>query len=135
MESPYYRNVQKRGWGEKCFSFFRLRRVENIDSDQLLRFFRIAIFATTDSLKQNTMSKIKVISGWICFIFSNLFWGCVYFMPFFPFSTKTKLLLGTVFAAVGEVLLWLSVFLLGKVYMKKIKSFLSPSHWFLKRKQ
>lgn len=79
------------------------------------------------------MNKARRTCGWICFILSNLFWGCVYFMPFFPVTTKHKIVLGSVFAITGEILFWASVILLGKEYIKKIKSFLSPSHWFLKK--
>ena len=80
------------------------------------------------------MERTKLIIGWVLFVLSNVFWVCVYFMPFVHLSVKYKLMLGSTCAIVGELFFWLSLLLLGKPIIQKIKAWLSPSHWFVKRK-
>lgn len=64
---------------------------------------------------------------------SFVFYGCVLLVPFTPFPGKTKIIMGTTLAVLGEATFWIGGIILGKEVVAKYKKYLNPLCWFKKK--
>ncbi len=79
------------------------------------------------------LSKHKTIIGISIFIISLIFWALFFSLPFMNYQLKVKLKLGTFYLIMGEILFYLSTFILGRELYLKYKTRLNPRYWFKKR--
>jgi hypothetical protein len=77
-------------------------------------------------------SKQRKKIGISLFIVSVIFWLILFSLPLLPYKGKILLSVGTICFILGEVLFYLSVFVLGKELYEKYKTRLHPRNWFKK---
>ena len=68
--------------------------------------------------------------GIILIIASFILYGSILLIPFTPFTSGTKVVLGTALAVAGEVSFWVGGIILGKEVVQKYKKYLNPLNWF-----
>ncbi len=66
---------------------------------------------------------MKKTLGYILFILSWVAWGVIALLPFLEITKVQVASFTTMSLIAGEVLFWLSLLLLGKDFMSKIKAF------------
>ena len=64
------------------------------------------------------------------FIASTVFWLVLFALPLLPYKGKALITIATVCLIMGEVLFYLSVFVLGRELYAKYKTKLNPRNWF-----
>lgn len=67
-------------------------------------------------------NKVRIV-GYVLFTLSFLLWGVIFMLPFFIKNVPKMLAINTVLLIVSEGSFALSVFILGKEFWQKIKSF------------
>jgi len=77
------------------------------------------------------MKKWQKITGYSILILSGILWGLILVIPFLHFSKKQVAELLAIMIIAGEITFYLSILLLGKSIILKIKSYLT----FWKRKK
>ena len=80
-------------------------------------------------------SKQRKKLGISLFIASTIFWLILFTLPLLPYKGKSLITAGTICFIFGEVLFYLSVFVLGKELYEKYKTQLHPRNWFKKNPQ
>jgi len=78
-------------------------------------------------------SKQRKTLGIVLFIISTIFWLALFSLPLLPFKGKILITLGTVCFVIGEVLFYLSVFVLGRELYATYKTRFHPRNWFKKK--
>jgi hypothetical protein len=76
-------------------------------------------------------SRIKV--GIVLFVISNIAFGLMLLVPLWEGGFEFKLALAAGLAIIGEVLFWISAYLLGKEMIKKYRDRINPVNWFKKK--
>lgn len=66
---------------------------------------------------------MKKTLGYILFILSFVVWGVIALLPFLDITKAEVASFTTILIIAGEVFFWLSLLLLGKDFVNKIKSF------------
>lgn len=66
---------------------------------------------------------MKKTLGYILFILSFVVWGVIALLPFLEITKVQVASFTTILLIAGEVFFWLSLLLLGKDFMSKIKAF------------
>ncbi|MFZ5651752.1 MAG: transporter suffix domain-containing protein [Bacillota bacterium] len=74
---------------------------------------------------------IKIGTGLV--VASFVLYGGVLLVPFTPFPGKTKIIIGTTLAVLGEATFWIGGIILGKEVVTKYKKYMNPLHWFKKK--
>ena len=88
------------------------------------------------SLKQMAKNKNKQIKlGIFLMIFSGVFFGTTFIIPFFDLPTKTKVIASTTSLVLMEVVFWLGGLLVGKELFARYKNYLNPRNWYRKKKK
>ncbi len=64
---------------------------------------------------------------------SFMLYGAILAVPFTPFDGKTKIIIGTTLAILGEVSFWTGGIILGKEVAARYKKYLNPLHWLRKK--
>jgi len=82
-------------------------------------------------MKKNRNRQIKL--GIFLMIFSGVFFGATFVIPFFDLPTKTKVVASTASLILMEVVFWLGGILVGKELFLKYKKQLDPRTWFHKK--
>lgn len=80
-------------------------------------------------------AKQRKTLGITLFIISTIFWLLLFSLPLLPIKGKMLITAGTICFVMGEVLFYLSVFVLGREIYAKYKTKLHPRNWFKKREQ
>lgn len=75
----------------------------------------------------------KIKWGIFLFVISNIAFGLMLLIPFWEGSFGLKLTLGAGLAIIGEVLFWISAYLLGKELIQKYRERINPVNWFKKK--
>jgi hypothetical protein len=70
------------------------------------------------------MGKWYKISGYVILLISCVLWGLIAIIPFLGYSKKEIAAIITILIIAGEVTFYLSIIILGKTILNKIKSFL-----------
>ncbi len=66
---------------------------------------------------------MKKLIGYILFILSFVVWVIIALLPFFDISKVQIASFTTILLIAGEIFFWLSLMLLGKDFLAKIKNF------------
>jgi hypothetical protein len=66
---------------------------------------------------------MKKIIGYILFVISFLAWAAIAFLPFFELSIAMASAITTALIIAGEVAFYVSIILLGKEFLNKIKNY------------
>ena len=78
-------------------------------------------------------AKQRKTLGISLFIISTIFWLLLFSLPLLPFKGKMLITAGTICFVMGEILFYLSVFVLGREIYAKYKTRLHPRNWFKKK--
>lgn len=78
-------------------------------------------------------SKQRKTLGIGLFVISVLFWFVLISLPLLPYKGKMMVTIGTICFVLGEVLFYLSVFVLGRELYTNYKNRLHPRNWFRKK--
>ena len=70
--------------------------------------------------------------GLVLFAVSFVPWLGAFVVPFLPLSIAQKVVLAPVLFAIGEVMFWVSVGILGKEAAERYRRWLNPCFWKLK---
>ena len=88
------------------------------------------------SRKQMAKNKNRQIKlGIFLMIFSGVFFGTTFIIPFFDLPTKTKVIASTTSLVLMEVVFWLGGLLVGKELFARYKNYLNPRNWYRKKKK
>ena len=79
------------------------------------------------------ISKLRFRFGILIILISILVFFMLFALPFLSVSVKTKLALTPVLFAVGEVMFWLGIVLIGKDVYLKFKEKLRSGEWLGKK--
>ncbi|RFU62083.1 transporter suffix domain-containing protein [Peribacillus glennii] len=79
-----------------------------------------------------TISKTKRNIAIGLVILSTIFYCLILVIPFLPFAVKTKVIISSAFAVIGEITFWIGGFILGKEMVRKYRKKLNPANWFKK---
>ncbi|PLT33757.1 transporter suffix domain-containing protein [Bacillus sp. V5-8f] len=79
-----------------------------------------------------TISKTKRNIAITLVVLSTIFYVLILVVPFFPFDVKTKVIISSVFAVIGEITFWIGGIILGKAMLRKYRKKLNPANWFRK---
>ncbi|MFZ5649129.1 MAG: transporter suffix domain-containing protein [Bacillota bacterium] len=82
---------------------------------------------------QKRKSSIMTKAGIGLIAASFILYGGVLLVPFTPFTGKTKIIIGTTLAVLGEATFWIGGIILGKEVVTRYKKYLNPLHWFRKK--
>lgn len=80
-------------------------------------------------LKKPLLTKVGI--GLV--VASFVLYGGVLMVPFTPFPGKTKIIIGTALAVLGEATFWIGGIILGKEVVLKYKKYMNPLYWFKKK--
>jgi hypothetical protein len=80
-------------------------------------------------------AKQRKTLGITLFIISLIFWFILFSLPLLPYKGKVLITIGTICLILGEVLFYLSVFVLGRELYAKYKTQLNPRNWRKKTNQ
>lgn len=76
--------------------------------------------------KKNLQMKL----GIFLMIFSGVFFGATFIIPFFDLPAKTKIILSSASLILMEIIFWSGGLLVGKELFTKYKKQLNPKNWF-----
>jgi len=76
------------------------------------------------------ISKTKRNIGIGLVVLSTIFYCLIFAVPFLPFSVKSKIIISSSFAIIGEITFWVGGFILGKELVRKYRKKLNPKNWF-----
>jgi len=79
------------------------------------------------------ITKHRTTIGMTIFAVSVIFWILFFTLPLMKYELKVKIKLGTFYLIMGEVLFYLSTFILGRELYLKYKTRLNPRNWFKKK--
>ena len=71
--------------------------------------------------------------GVVLFVISTITFALLLVVPILDVSFEAKAEIAFALVIVGEVLFWISAYLLGKEIYQKYKSYLNPANWFKKK--
>ena len=80
---------------------------------------------------KNKSLKFKI--GVIAVLISIIFFLTIPLIPLLPLSSEKKVVVGTVWFIIAEVLFYGGGFLVGKEVFSKYKTYLNPMNWFKKK--
>jgi len=78
-------------------------------------------------------NKRQIKLGIFLMIFSGVFFGATFIIPFFDLPSKTKVIASTTSLVLMEVVFWLGGLLVGKELFARYKQKLDPRNWFKKK--
>ena len=76
---------------------------------------------------------MKQVIGYCLFIFSFMAWAVIAILPFFDLSIAMTTAITSGLIIIGEIAFYLSIVLLGKEFLTKIKSLFSKIKFFRKK--
>ena len=76
---------------------------------------------------------MKKVIGYFLFVISFLAWAAIAVLPFLNLSIEMGAAITTVLIVGGEIAFFLSIVLLGKEFLAKIKSFFSKINFYEKK--
>lgn len=76
------------------------------------------------------ISKTKRNIGIGLIVLSTIFYCLIFVVPFLPITLKTKVIVSSSFAVIGEITFWIGGFILGKEIVRKYRKKLNPANWF-----
>lgn len=82
---------------------------------------------------KNNNRQIKL--GIFLMIFSGVFFGVTFIIPFLDLPTRTKVIASTTSLVLMEVVFWLGGLLVGKELFTRYKNYLNPRNWFRKKNE
>jgi len=77
---------------------------------------------------------MKKVIGYFLFVISFVAWAVIGVLPFLNLSIEMSATITTVLIVGGEIAFFLSIVLLGKEFLGKIKSFFNKLNFFQKGK-
>lgn len=77
---------------------------------------------------------MKTIVGYFLFVLSFVAWAAIALLPFFELSIAMASAITTALIIAGEVAFYVSIILLGKEFLNKIKNYFSKVKHFIKNK-
>ena len=77
---------------------------------------------------------MKKVIGYFLFVLSFMAWAAIAILPFLNLSIEMGAAITTVLIVGGEIAFFLSIALLGKEFLGKIKSFFHKFNFFRKEK-
>ena len=77
---------------------------------------------------------MKKVIGYFLFVISFLAWAAIAVLPFLNLSIEMGAAITTVLIVGGEIAFFLSIVLLGKEFLAKIKNFFSKINFLRKEK-
>lgn len=77
---------------------------------------------------------LRFILGIALFIVSTIIFALMLLVPTLDVSFEEKTKIAIVLAIIGEILFWISAYLLGKELFQKYKSYLNPTNWLKNNK-
>lgn len=78
---------------------------------------------------------MKKIIGYSLFVFSFITWAAIAILPFFDLSIALAAAITTGLLIVGEIAFYLSILLLGKEFLLKIKNYFKNNNLIKKIKK